>query len=50
MTVLRGLGELEEARDLLRNAYQRVLKKLGEDHPNTRIVGGNLRSVEEKLG
>jgi len=43
--VLQGLGELAEARDLLRRAYRSFLDKLGPNHPNTKTVLGNLRSV-----
>ena len=44
--VLQDLGELAEARDLLRKAYRSLHDKLGPNHPNTRKVLGNLRSVE----
>lgn len=36
--VLQDLGELEEARDLLRQAYNTFLNKFGPQHPHTKIV------------
>ena len=44
--VLKELGELAEARDLLRKAYRSLHDKLGPNNPKTKIVLGNLRSVE----
>ncbi len=46
--VLQDLGELEEARDLLRQADRSCHDKLGPNHPSARTVLGNLRSVEGK--
>ena len=43
--VLRDLGELAEARDLLRKAYRTVLDRLGPDHSHTKTVKGNLDSL-----
>jgi tetratricopeptide (TPR) repeat protein len=40
--VLKDLGELGEARDLLRQAYATMLDKFGPDHPSTRTVKANL--------
>ena len=41
-TVLKDLGELEEARDLLRMAYRSLRDKLGPEHPSTKTVLRNL--------
>ena len=43
--VLKDLGELAEAHDLLGKAYRSARDKLGPDNPLTRNVLGNLRSV-----
>ncbi len=40
------LGELEEARDLLRQAHQAFLEKLGAEHRHTKTVLNHLRGVE----
>jgi tetratricopeptide (TPR) repeat protein len=44
-SVLQDLGELQEARKLYERALKILRERLGEDHPNTRIVAGNLDSV-----
>lgn len=43
--VLKDLGELSEARDMLRQAYEVLLDKYGPDFPLTKIDKGNLDSV-----
>ncbi|WP_250462474.1 tetratricopeptide repeat protein, partial [Caballeronia sp. GAFFF2] len=40
--VLRRLGEVAEARSLLELAYDSLLRKFGPEHPDTRLVKGNL--------
>jgi DNA-binding MurR/RpiR family transcriptional regulator len=47
-TVLRDLGQLEEARDLLRKAHQTYLSGFGPDHPATRIIRRNLDSLADR--
>lgn len=47
--VLKDLGELEEARDLLREAYQSFLKKFGSEHPYTKIVKRNNEAIDQQL-
>jgi hypothetical protein len=47
-TVLRDLGEREEARDLLKKAYATALARLGFDHPTTRTIRANLGNLEGK--
>jgi hypothetical protein len=44
--MLQDLGNLEEARDLLRKALVSLEEWLGPDHRSTKIVRGNL----ERLG
>jgi hypothetical protein len=43
--VLQDLGQLEEARDLLRKAYSASTERYGPDHPSTRIFKGNLGAL-----
>ena len=43
--VLQDLGQLEEARDLLRKAYRAYLGRFGPDHPGTQTVRQNLESL-----
>jgi hypothetical protein len=45
--VLQDLGQLEEARDLLRKAYSTLVERFGPDHPHTRTVKGSLDSLLE---
>jgi hypothetical protein len=44
--VLSNLGELEEARDLLKKAYATAFSRLGFDHPTTRTIRENLGVLE----
>jgi hypothetical protein len=43
--VLNDLGQLEEARDLLRQAYQNYLSRFGPDHPVTQTIRQNLEAI-----
>jgi hypothetical protein len=43
--VLKDLWQLEEARDLLRQAYSASLKRYGPDHPPTKIFKHHLESL-----
>jgi hypothetical protein len=43
--VLKDLGQLEEAHDLLRKAYTASLERYGPDHPHTKTFKGNLESL-----
>ena len=43
--VLQDLGQLEEARDLLRKAHQTYLSRFGPDHPGTQTIRQNLEIV-----
>ena len=45
-TVLQDLGELQEARDLLKKSYESFYKTFGPGHPNTKIVKNNLESLK----
>lgn len=47
--VLKDLGDLEGAKALLIQSYEAFKNLLGEDHPNTLTVKGNLESVESKM-
>lgn len=44
--MLKDLGEVEEARDLLKKAYAAALSRLGFNHPITRKFRANLRGLE----
>ena len=46
--VLKDLGQLEEARDLLRKAYAASWNDFGPDHPNTKTLKANLQSLPEQ--
>jgi hypothetical protein len=46
--VLKDLGQLEEARDLLRKSYSSFLERLGLDHAYTKTVKTNLQSLPEQ--
>jgi hypothetical protein len=46
--VLRDLGRLEEARDLLRKAYSAFRELYGTDHPHTKTVKDNLESLPKE--
>jgi len=39
------LGQLEEAGDLLRNAYSASLERYGANHPNTKTLKNNFLSL-----
>jgi tetratricopeptide (TPR) repeat protein len=43
--VLKDLGQLEEACDLLRKAYSASLERYGTDHPHTKTFKGNLEGL-----
>ncbi|MCW5847141.1 MAG: tetratricopeptide repeat protein, partial [Anaerolineae bacterium] len=43
--LLRAMGDLPAARPYLERALAIFEVKLGPDHPNTRIVRGNLSRV-----
>jgi tetratricopeptide (TPR) repeat protein len=45
--VLQDLGELQEARKCFERALKILQAKLGEDHPNTKIVANNLKSLDQ---
>jgi tetratricopeptide (TPR) repeat protein len=45
--VLKDLGQLEEARDLLRQAYSASLERYGPDHPPVRTFKRNLEALPE---
>ncbi|MEE8584870.1 MAG: tetratricopeptide repeat protein [Acidobacteriota bacterium] len=47
--VLQDLGELEEARDLLRAAHKSLLEGYGPDFPLTKTASGNLAVVEKAM-
>jgi len=47
--VLQDLGELAEARDLLKKAFKTFLKKFGRGHPHTKTGADNLAAVEKEL-
>ncbi len=47
--VLKDLGELEEARDLLEASHASFKRKFGQDHPNTKIVRENLAAVDAEI-
>ena len=44
-TVLKALGELEEARDLFKQAYDAFLNKFGPQHPNTKTTKSNWEGI-----
>ena len=44
-TVLKDLGELAEARNLLLQAYESLAARLGREHPTTRVVANNLNGL-----
>ncbi len=44
-SVLRALGDLDEARDHLQRALRILRERLGEDHPTTVRVRNNLASL-----
>ena len=44
---LRDLGQLEEARDLLRKAHRAYLSRFGPEHPRTKIIRDNLDSLAQ---
>jgi tetratricopeptide (TPR) repeat protein len=46
--VLKDLGQLKEARDLLRKSHTSFLERFGPDHPYTKTVKTNLRSFPEQ--
>jgi tetratricopeptide (TPR) repeat protein len=46
--VLKDLGQLEEARDLLRQAYSASLERYGSGHPNTKTFKTNLERLPEQ--
>jgi hypothetical protein len=46
--VLADLGELEEAKALLKTAYTTFLEKLGPRHPHTQTAKNNLDYVKKK--
>ena len=48
--VLKDLGEVEEARDLLEKAYATALSRLGFNHPMTRTIRANLRVLKGDEG
>jgi hypothetical protein len=39
---VKDLGELEEARDLAKKAYNTYLNLFGPNHPGTRTIKGNF--------
>jgi len=41
--VLKDLGQLAEARDLLRKAHRIYLSRFGPDHPGTQTIRRNLQ-------
>ncbi|HHH54464.1 MAG TPA: tetratricopeptide repeat protein, partial [Bacteroidetes bacterium] len=43
--VLKDLGDYEGAKRLYEKAYAILRKQLGEEHPNTKLVKGNLESI-----
>jgi len=43
--VLQDLGQLEEARDLLRKAYRAYLSRFGPDHSGTQTIRRNLEGL-----
>jgi hypothetical protein len=43
--VLKDLGQLEEARNLLRQAYPTYLSRFGPDHSRTRAVRRSLEDI-----
>ena len=45
--MLRDLGQLEEARDLLRKSHSAFLERLGPDHGNTKAVKTHLQNLPE---
>jgi hypothetical protein len=44
--VLQDLDQLEEARDLLREAYRASLRWLGAEHPQTKTIKANLDALQ----
>jgi tetratricopeptide (TPR) repeat protein len=46
--VLQDLGQLEEARDLLRRAYSASFERYGGDHPDTKTFKANLEGLPEQ--
>jgi len=48
-TVLQDLGELEEARDLAKAAYETFIAKFGPGHPSTKTTKGNLEGIEAMI-
>lgn len=46
--VLQDLGQLEEARDLLRQAYSASFERYGPDHPHTKTFKANIESLPEQ--
>jgi tetratricopeptide (TPR) repeat protein len=45
--VLQHLGDLQEARKCFERALKIFREKLGEGHPNTKLVANNLNSVSQ---
>ena len=45
--VLKDLGKIEEARDLLRKAQKTFLERLGPDHQLTKRVTAHLQNLPE---
>jgi hypothetical protein len=43
--VVKDLAQLEEARDLLREAYSASLERYGPEHPPTKLFKRNLESL-----
>jgi len=44
--VLQDLGQLDEARKCYERALEILREHLGEDHPHTKIVLGNLKRIQ----
>ncbi|NQE04964.1 hypothetical protein C5S32_03740, partial [ANME-1 cluster archaeon GoMg1] len=44
--VLKGLGELKEARELAQKAYKSFLNKFGPGHPHTITAKRNWESIK----
>jgi len=44
-SVLQNLGEIEEAKDLLKEAYDTYLNKFGPEHLKTKTGKNNLESL-----
>jgi tetratricopeptide (TPR) repeat protein len=47
--VLKALGDYAGAKGLLEKAYAILKNWLGDDHPNTKIIRGNLEYLLELM-